>query len=131
MDRSELINFIADLAGPIDPSVFAGFGSKVQMRISSNSLAGEKIKTEWVSKADAVAALDVLFDIACNPPDETFENNFYGRFKENWEFEVADLIYRFGNTHLKELQEKMAVHEKNANVKSIIELIRVWLSESG
>ena len=77
MDRSELINFIADLAGPIDPSVFAGFGSKVQMRISSNSLAGEKIKTEWVSKADAVAALDVLFDIACNPPDETVENNFY------------------------------------------------------
>ncbi len=82
LNREELLEFIADLAGPIGPEVFAGYGSKLQDAMKNDEFYSEKIKIEWSEKVDITVALDLLFDIASNPPDKTFLNDFYSCYKE-------------------------------------------------
>ncbi|MCP4161671.1 MAG: hypothetical protein GY760_16485 [Deltaproteobacteria bacterium] len=129
LNREELLEFISDLAGPIGPEVFAGYGSKLQDAMKNDEFYSEKIKDEWSDIVDITEALDLLFDIASNPPDKTFHNDFYIHYKEKWEFEVTDLLYRVGTRDRKAFLKRLSSFKVNEDAKKIIMELKIWLSE--
>lgn len=115
--------FLAELAAPVGPDVFAGGGSEFQkLRVQwekedplSIDKEEEFIKN-WVEKQDLLPTLDALFDIARNPPGLELYNGIATRRKFEWDYHLADLIYQFGLKDraalLSRLQEELS-NEKN------------------
>ena len=99
--RDEILDFLRDISGPIGPEVFAGFGSDIQDQYASvGSDVGAvmtvdaSIKDSWVKKVDVESAIRGLFSIAVTPPNHDWCNGFYFRFRDNWDYNLADLLGR-------------------------------------
>ncbi|HNX59041.1 MAG TPA: hypothetical protein PKK43_08065 [Spirochaetota bacterium] len=92
MNRESLLEFIADLSGPVGPEVFAGYGSDIQSRMADEPLEYFAIIREWGEKVDVGEVFPLIIDVMRNPPDASFINNFYGRFTEFWNGTISDLI---------------------------------------
>ena len=127
--RDNLLEFIADLSGPIGPEVFAGFRSKLQHEMTDDLSALDRAMDEWSCKVDTKQALNSLFDIACNPPGVEFHNNFIGRFRESWDLVITDLLYRPGKRDRNGLLAWMSLLKDKDSAKNILNELGVWISE--
>ncbi len=106
----EIREFIADLASPAGPEVFAGYGGEIPSLIHKWRREKEdpaegfwysekkliELKDEWALEVDVASTLEILFDLAKNRPGREFLNNFCDRRKREWEHELLDMIYRVG-----------------------------------
>lgn len=129
LNRDNLLVFLADLASPIGPEVFAGYGSELQNKRHEDPDYGDKAKSDWVKSVNTQSALEILFEIACNPPDANFINNFYFRFQESWIYELTDLIFLVGKKDRLNLLVNLKKHSNNENARVIISEVNIWLNE--
>jgi hypothetical protein len=103
VNKEEILEMLSDLSGPVGPEIFAGFGSILQKRIAEwnddPSVILEKtdeFMNDWVKVNDSDETLRILLDILQNPPGREFYSDFYRRFKDNWDFILAELIIKLG-----------------------------------
>jgi hypothetical protein len=97
--REEITEILADFSAPLDPDVFAGFGSELQNHLAKWSKEGELFleKTdafisEWTGNVDFEETWTALIDILKNPPGREFYNNFCERRKDDWEYSLSTFI---------------------------------------
>ena len=139
----EIREFIADLASPIGPEVFAGYGGEIPSLIhkwrsekedpdegfwySEKKL--EELKNEWALEVDVVSTLEILFGLAKTPPGREFLNNFCDRRKREWEHELLDMIYRVGKRNEELLRKKVNKLSKSSSTKTLADELQRWIDE--
>jgi hypothetical protein len=96
MTRKNLCALLVDLTAPIGPGASSGSRSKIQDRIEKAPLAYFEVIEEWAREVDVESTLGLLFGIALEPPDASFMDDYYGRFKALWNAALADLAYQVG-----------------------------------
>ena len=132
--RAQLEEFLTDLASPIGPEVFAGIGTELQTKryrwqneesdivkgvAPEQEQLGELIRS-WASNQDTEETLDLLFDIACDPPDERLHNNIYQRRRQDWDHFLTILIYELGIRNRPLLLSKLEAYARTDQAASII-----------
>ncbi len=97
-----MLEFLADLSAPIGAEVFAGFGSQFQQNRYQWQKEDTAIEEEekyiscWVEEQEVVHTLDILFDIARNPPGVELYDGIAQRRQLDWEYFLTLLIYQLG-----------------------------------
>ncbi len=84
MNRDELLAFLVESTLPMGTEVFAKYGSQIENRRAADLFAEFEIIEEWFAKVEMENTLKLLFNIAFEPPEASFMNNYYGRFQEVW-----------------------------------------------
>jgi hypothetical protein len=78
--KREILEFLAELASPIDPEVFAGFGSKFQNQRYEWEQQNQEMEEEyicaWIDQQEVTHTLDILLEIAHSPPGGDFYHTF-------------------------------------------------------
>ncbi|MEL6163544.1 MAG: hypothetical protein AAFR37_07210 [Cyanobacteria bacterium J06628_3] len=132
--REQILEFLADLSAPVGPEVFAGFGSEFQRnRYEWEKQSGEFEKEEeyiccWVEEQEVEHTLDILFDIARNPPGIEFENGIAQRRKLDWEYFLILLIYHLGKRDKVNLLAKIEANNQDKTLYSILEEVKEYLT---
>ncbi|BAY81454.1 hypothetical protein NIES267_09300 [Calothrix parasitica NIES-267] len=133
--REKILEFLADLSAPVDPEVFAGFGSKLQRnRYEWQKQECEFEKEEeyiccWVEEQEVMHTLDILFDIARNPPGIEFCNGIYQRRKSDWEYFLILLIYLLGKKDKVTLLNQIEDNNQDKKLYPIIEEVKQYLAD--
>lgn len=133
--REKILEFLADLSAPVDPEVFAGFGSEFQkIRYEWQKQQCEFEKEEeyircWVEEQEVEHTLDILFDIASNPPGIEFENGIVQRRQLDWEYFLSFIIYKLGLKNRVALLNKMEANNKDEKLVSIIEVVKGYIED--
>lgn len=133
--REQILKFLADLSAPVGPEVFAGFGSEVQRnRYEWQKQDCEFEKEEeyicyWVEEQEFVHTLDILFDIARNPPGIEFSNGIAQRRKQDWEYFLILLIYQLGIKDRVALLTKLEANNKDEKLHLINKEVKEYLAD--
>lgn len=98
--RESVLELLTELASPLGPEVFAGFGTEFQNRVYEDNSYPEKFKDEWEKSVDPLTMLPILIDIAKNPPSEDACFGLHIRRSDAWEYHLRDLLYRVGRNNL-------------------------------
>lgn len=132
--REEILEFIADLSAPVDPFVFAGFGSKLQKNRYEWQKQGCEFEKEeeyiccWVEEQEVGHTLDILFDIVRNPPAIEFSNGIAQRRKSDWEYFFILLIYHLGKKDRVALLAKIEANSQD-EIYPILEEVKEYLAD--
>ena len=129
MNRETLLAFIADMAGPIGPEVFAGYGSDAARRMSEDPCEYYAIVREWGEKINVGEVFPLIIDVMRNHPDNSFLNDFYGRFTDDWNGTIADLIDQCMERDEPEVRRVIAEYRKNPFYAECIDQIETIISE--
>jgi len=130
LERDKVLEFLMELSGPVGPEGLAGFGSELSQKIIGDPLnAIDDAKNEWVQAVDVEQGFNCLLEIACNPPGKEFNNDFYTRFKQNWTFSLAELIYLLGKKNPSLLGRELVKYENDAMAKVVINDVRGWMAD--
>ncbi|MBO3459715.1 hypothetical protein G7B40_033745 [Aetokthonos hydrillicola Thurmond2011] len=119
--KEQILEFLADLASPVSPEVFAGFGSEFLLNKyqweKQNELMEkeEEYITHWVEQQPVIPTLDILLDIALHPPGADFYNGIAQRRQQDWEYFLAKLIYQLGIKDRAALVSRLEATEKQEN----------------
>lgn len=137
--REKILEFLADLSAPVGPEVFAGFGSELQRnryewQKQSGEFEGEIEKEEeyiccWVEEQEIVHTLDILFDIARNPPGIEFYNGIAQRRKLDWDYFLTLLIYKLGSRDKTELIAKLEANNQDEKIRFMIKEVKEYLAD--
>ena len=133
--REQIQEFIADLSTSVGPEVFAGFGSKLQRNRYEWQKQGCEFEKEeeyiccWVEEQEVVHTLNILFDIARNPPAIEFFNGIYQRRKLDWEYFLILLIYLLGKKDRTFLLSKIKVNNQDEKLYFILEEVKEYLAD--
>ncbi len=131
MDRDELLAFLVELTSPIGPEIFAGYGSQIENRRAADLFAEFEIIEEWSAKVEVENTLKLLFDIALKPPEASFVNNYYGRFREVWNSTLLDLVYAVGRRDPAALKKMIEQYQSYPLLANFIHELQLELSEDG
>ena len=132
--RERILEFLADLSAPVDPFVFAGFGSKLQRNRYEWQKQGCEFEKEeeyircWVDEQEVIHTLDILFDVARNPPGMEFENGIAQRRKLDWEYFLVLLIYYLGKKDKAALLAKIEANHQDG-IYPILEEVKQYLAD--
>ncbi len=123
--------FVAELVTPIDPWVFAGFGSPTQKRLLDAPDDEERIIREWLSQSDREQLLDALMELAGDPALTQSYVGIEESRREGWLFVLADLIYRLCADDEAELRRIVAaLRERNVSKqREIADNLALWAEE--
>ncbi|MBI2264614.1 MAG: hypothetical protein HYU64_05525 [Armatimonadetes bacterium] len=133
--REQIQELIADLAAPVGPDVFSGFGTEVQnLRFEcwNDARADDKLDDLVENRLDAAdldSLIDVLLEIVRKPPGADFLNNFYGRRRFDWDYWVTNLFCRIASRDRALLTKKLAPYEENPDVSRVIEEVKEFMEE--
>ena len=115
MNKESVLNFISDLVCPIDPMVFAGYGTKYQNDIDKGFNEGdfgqiiaveEKFISDFLDSADLIELLDIMIDIFVKKPIG-FSNNLPIRRADDWDYSVTLVISNIANRMPEKTIEKL------------------------
>ncbi|MGB3759465.1 MAG: hypothetical protein WBA07_24375 [Rivularia sp. (in: cyanobacteria)] len=133
--REQIIEFLADLSAPVDPEAFAGFGSQLQQNRYQWQKENRKFEKEeeyiccWVEEQEVVHTLDILFDIARNPPGVELYNGIAQRRQLDWDYFLTLLIYQLGIKDRVALLIKLEANNHDEKLSSIVETIKEYLAD--
>ena len=133
--REQILKFLADLSAPVDPEVFAGFGSQLQQKRYQWQKEDREIEEEekyiccWVEEQEVVHTLDILFDIARNPPGVELYNGIAQRRQLDWDYFLTLLIYQLGIKDRVALLIKLEANNHDEKLSSIVETIKEYLAD--
>jgi hypothetical protein len=132
--RELILEFLADLSAPIGAEVFAGFGSEFQRKRYEWQKENRVEKEEeyiccWVDEQEVVHTLDILFDIARNPPGIELYNGIAQRRQLEWEYFLIFIIYQLGIKDRVALISKLEANNKDEKLYSMIEEIKAYLAD--
>ena len=133
MNKETVLDFIAELVFPIDPLVFAGYGTKYQNDVNNcfetdNSAQFLDIEENFIStfidNCDINKLLNIMIDILIHRPNE-YSNNLPLRREEDWNYYVNIIISNIGNREPEFVIEKLNYLLLNNNDKrqEIIEIL--------
>lgn len=128
MNHDELLAFLVQLTSPIGPEIFAGYGSQIENRRAAYLFAEFEIIEEWSAKVEVENTLKLLFDIAIEPPEASFMNNYYGRFQEVWNNTLFDLVCAVGRRDPAVLKKIIKQYESYPSLANFIHELRLDLS---
>lgn len=131
LDRNNILEFIADLAGPSGPEIYAGYGSAIQRDLGFGHASTEELIIDWVNEVDTKEALTVLFDIAINPPGGDFYNNLVCSFTKNWEYILSELLYALGQKNLAFFIQELDILQGKPKAEGVLNILGTYLNESG
>lgn len=102
-NRDSMLRWITECCGPIGPDTFAGFGSDVMGERARNATSfeaaledHEKRIRNWTQNADFESEMPLLLDILEHPPGPEFQDHFYERFRDEFDFQVNEFIGSLG-----------------------------------
>ncbi len=131
MNHDELLAFLVELTSPIGPEIFAGYGSQIENRRAADLFAEFEIIEEWSAKVEAENTLKLLFDIALEPPEASFMNNYYGRFQEVWNNTLFDLVCAVGRRDPAALKKIIEQYQSYPSLADFIHELQLELSGDG
>lgn len=125
--RDEILEFLRDISGPVGPEVFAGFGSNIQDQYASAGsdlgammTVDDSIKNTWVNNVDVESAIRGLLSIVVTPPNHDWCNGFYYRFRDNWDYNIVDLLGRLREVDRIVFETVKREFSHNADVASLL-----------
>ncbi|MBM9500557.1 hypothetical protein JWG44_09890 [Leptospira sp. 201903071] len=128
MSKQELLEFLADLTCPMDPFVFAGFGSQYQEEYLSKDVDVFELEDRYIeqflSSSDLNETISRLFSVFITKPTEFYEN-LATRRSEAWDHSVNLMISKAAkkNPALVSWFLLRSIRENPSLQKRIIELI--------
>jgi hypothetical protein len=131
--KKQILEFLAELASPVDPDVFAGFGSEFQNQRYEWQKQNQEMEKEeeyicaWIDEQEVTHTLDILLEIAHNPPDEDFYHGIAQRRQLDWEHYLALIIYQLGIKDRVTLMSKLEA--QNGSLNSLIEAVKDYLAD--
>ncbi|MDY6898251.1 MAG: hypothetical protein SWZ49_09255 [Cyanobacteriota bacterium] len=133
--REKILEFLADLSAPVGPDVFAGFGSEFQRNRYKWQKEDREFEKEeeyiccWVEEQEIMHTLDILFDIARNPPGIEFYNGIAQRRQLDWDYFITLLIYKLGIRDKTALLTKLEANSEDEKIRLIIEDVKEYLED--
>lgn len=133
--REKILEFLADLSAPVGPEVFAGFGSEFQRNRYKWQKEDREFEKEeeyiccWVEEQEIMHTLDILFDIARNPPGIEFYNGIAQRRQLDWDYFITLLIYKLGIRDKTALLTKLEANSEDEKIRLIIEDVKEYLED--
>jgi hypothetical protein len=133
--KEQILEFLAELAAPLGPEVFAGFGSEFQNNRYEWEKENQEIEKEeeyiycWVKEQEIIHTLDILFDIARNPPGADLYNGIAQRRQVEWEYYLVFVIYQLGIKDRVTLISKLEANEEDEKLHPIIEAVKEYLAD--
>ncbi len=127
--KQEVLEFIRDLSGPIDPEIYAGYGSELERRLERDHLVADEIIDEWFQNSEQTPLLAVLVEIACGSQLEEMFASHKKRFKLDWEFVLTQLIDGICCKDEKLFTNVLAELDASAEAQNISSELKLWWSE--
>lgn len=133
LSKEQILEFLAELAAPVSPEVFAGFGSELQRNRYEWEKQNQEFEKEeeyisaWIKEQEVEHTLDILLEIAYNPPERDLYNGIAQRRQLDWEYYLALIIYQFGTRDRGLLISKLAAN--NNNINPIIASVKEYLTD--
>jgi hypothetical protein len=129
--KREILEFLAELASPIDPEVFAGFGSEFQNQRYEWEQQNQEMEEEyicaWIDQQEVTHTLDILLEIAYSPPGGDFYQGIAQRRKLDWDHYLALIIYQLGIKDRVTLMSRLEAD--NGSLNSTIEAVKDYLAD--
>jgi hypothetical protein len=95
LSKEQILEFLAELVAPVSPEIFAGFGSEFQRNRYEWEKQNQEIEKEeeyisaWIEEQEVTHTLDILLEIANNPPEGNFYDGIAQRRQLDWEYYLA------------------------------------------
>ncbi|AKG21589.1 hypothetical protein [Calothrix sp. 336/3] len=133
LSKEQILEFLAELAAPVSPEIFAGFGSEFQRNRYEWEKQNQELEKEeeyisvWIKEQEVQHTLDILLEIAHNPPERDFYDGIAQRRQLDWEYYLALIIYQLGIRDRVLLISKLEAN--NDNINSIIASVKEYLAD--
>ena len=130
--RNEILDLIADQSGPIGPEVYAGFGSEFREKIACSgdiTECMEQYTNHWIEESAKQPLLENLVAIAKSESLSEPHGEIKKRFKGDWEFHMADLIYRLIKDNLQLSRATVTELKNDCPSVKIAKELEQWLQE--
>ncbi len=122
--REDILAFLDDLAEPVGPFVFAGFGGEIaNIRSRADDILAadatvDAIKQRWVDANEPRVVLPLLVGVAPLAED-----------REAWTFELWDLLFRVGQRDRALYERLIAPHRGEDATGAVFAEVDTWFAE--
>lgn len=129
IDKTAVLDFIADLTVPVGPEVFAGFGSKTQKELAKDPLCFDALIKEWLSNMDLNVLAPLLIEIACGGTLPERYANLKVRFQKDWSLVLTSIIFEAYSADESAFEDILQKLDASLEGKDIAAELRIWRDE--
>ncbi|WP_284380942.1 hypothetical protein [Litoribrevibacter albus] len=129
IDKTTVLDFIADLTAPIGPEVFAGFGSKTQKELAKDPLCFDALIKDWLSNMDLDALAPLLIEIACGDSLPERCANLRMRFQKDWVLVLTSIIFEAYSSDESAFEVILHKLDDSLEGEDIAAELRLWRDE--